>query len=54
MKGLSTMKKRDPEKRKRQRERRKARKHLDSSEGVSEDICNSSTAAKGVLLFSAI
>jgi len=52
------MKKRDAEKRKRQRqqqrERRKAGKHLHSSEGVSEDISNSSTAAKGVLLFSPI
>ena len=45
--GLSKMKKRDAEKRKRQRERRKAAEH------GSEDIANSTMDAKDVL-FSAI
>jgi len=47
------MKKRDAEKRKRQRERRKAVNHLHNSEHGSEDIANSPRDAKGVL-FSAI
>jgi len=51
--GLSKMKKRDAEKRKRQRERRKAVNHLHNSEHGSEDIANSTMDAKG-LLFSAI
>jgi len=51
--GLSKMKKRDAEKRKRQREQRKAANHLHNSEHVSEDIANSTMDAKGVL-FSAI
>jgi len=51
--GLSKMKKRDAEKRKRQRERRKAANHLHNSEHGSADIANSPMDAKGVL-FSAI
>jgi len=47
------MKKREAEKRKRQRERRKAANHLHNSEHASEDIANSTMDAKGVL-FSAI
>ena len=43
------MKKRDPEKRKQQRERRKAANHLHNSEHGSEDIANSTMDAKGVL-----
>jgi len=53
MRGLSQMKKRDAEKRKRQRERRKAANHLHNSEHGSEDIANSTMDAKAVL-FSAI
>jgi len=53
MRGLSKMKKRDAEKRKPQRQRRKAANHLYNSEHRSEDIANSSMNAKGVL-FSAI
>jgi len=44
------MKKRNAEKRKRQRERRKAVNHLHNSEHGSEDIANSTMDAKGVLL----
>jgi len=51
--GLSKMKKRDAEKRKRQRELRKSANHLHNSEHRSEDIANSTMDAKGVL-FSAI
>jgi len=51
--GLTKMKKRDAEKRKRQRERTKAANHLHNSEHASEDIANSTMDAKGVL-FSAI
>jgi len=51
--GLSQMKKRDAEKRKRQRGRRKAANHPHNSEHGSEDIANSTMDAKGVL-FSAI
>jgi len=51
--GLSKMKKRDAQKRKRQRERRKAANHLHNTEHGSEDIENSTMDAKGVL-FSAI
>jgi len=47
------MKKMDAEKRKRQRERRKASNHLHNSEHGSEEIANSTMDAKGVL-FSAI
>jgi len=47
------MKKRDAEKRKRQRERRKAANHLHNSEQGSEDIANCAMDAKGVV-FSAI
>ena len=47
------MKKRDAEKRKRQRQCRKAANHLHNSEHGSEDIANSTIDAKG-LLFSAI
>jgi len=47
------MKKKDVEKRKRQRERRKAANHRHNSEHGSEDIANSTMYAKGVL-FSAI
>jgi len=50
---LSKMEKRDVEKRKRQRERRKAANHLHNSEHGSEDIANTTMDAKGVL-FSAI
>ena len=51
--GLSKMKKRDAEKRKRQRERRNAANPLHHSELGSEDIANSTMNTKGVL-FSAI
>jgi len=47
------MKIREAEKRKHQRERRKAVNHLHNSEHGSEDIANSTMDAKGVL-FSAI
>jgi len=47
------MKKREAEKRKWQRERRKAANHLHNSEHRSEDIANSTINTKGVL-FSAI
>jgi len=47
------MKKSDAEKRKGQRERRKAPIHLHNSEHGSEDIANSTMDAKGVS-FSAI
>jgi len=43
------MKKRHGEKRKRQRERRKAANHLNHSEHGSEDIANSTMDAKGAL-----
>ena len=46
---LLKMKKRDAEKRKRQRERRKAANPLHNSEPGSEDIANSTMDAKGVL-----
>jgi len=51
--GLSKMKKRVAEKRKEQRERRKAANHLHNSEHGSGGIANSTMDAKGVL-FSAI
>jgi len=44
------MKKRDAEKRKWQRERRKAANHLHNSEHGSEDIANSTMDSKDVLL----
>jgi len=43
------MKKKDAEKRKRQRELRKAANHLHNSEHGSEDIANSTMDAKDVL-----
>jgi len=51
--GLSKMKKRDAEKRKRQRERIEAANHVHNSEHGSEDIANSTMDGKGVS-FSAI
>jgi len=49
MRGLSKIKKRDAEERKRQPEHRKAANHLHNSEHGSEDIANSTMDAKGVL-----
>jgi len=53
MRGLSKMKKREVEERKRQCERRKAANPLHNCGHRSEDIANSTMDAKGVL-FSAI